>query len=89
MIPDRLQYFLGHFWNDQKCDKYGHSDPVDITKIFQTTQAKLWGIIENLIFISGSLKILFVWKVCVPDLFLFAVCLFIVVRFVFSFLLKL
>ena len=21
MIPDRLQYFLEHFWNDQKCDK--------------------------------------------------------------------
>ena len=35
MIPDRLQYFLDDFWNDQKFTKSGPSDPVFITKILQ------------------------------------------------------
>ena len=28
MIPDRLQYFLYDFWNDQKCDKIWTLEPL-------------------------------------------------------------
>ena len=38
MIPDRLQYFLEHFWNDQHVTKSGSSGPVFITNIFQKIQ---------------------------------------------------
>ncbi len=39
MIPDPLQYFLQHFWIDQKSPKSGPPEPVFITKI----QERLWG----------------------------------------------
>ena len=38
MLPDRLQYFLDNFWNEQIVTKSGPSDPVSITKILQQIQ---------------------------------------------------
>ena len=42
MIPDRLQYFLEHFWSDQKCDQIWTLGPVSINGLFGLFMAYLW-----------------------------------------------
>ena len=66
MIPDRLQYFLKHFWNDQNVTKCGPSDPAFITKILQTLPEIMGTSLNNIIFISENLKFWETWKVHVP-----------------------
>ena len=47
MILDRLQYFLEHFWIDQKSTKYGPSGPVFITRILKKIQENYGNILEQ------------------------------------------
>ena len=61
MIPDRLQYFLKHFWNDQKLTNYGPSDPVFITKILQQIQERYGNVLEIIFHICESEFVIF-WE---------------------------
>ena len=56
MIPDRLQHFLEHFWNDQTCDKMW-------TPGEKNMGASLKHILVSYLRIWNSEK----WKVCVPN----------------------
>ena len=52
MIPDRLQYFLEHFWIAQKSTKSGPSEPVFITKILQTIQENMGTFLKRIILVN-------------------------------------
>ena len=56
MITDRLQYFLEHFWIDNKSTKSGPSDPVFITKILQKYKRNYGNILDNIIFVNLGTK---------------------------------
>ena len=43
MIPDRLQYVLEHFWNDQKCDRIWTFYPRIYRQNTSINTGKLWG----------------------------------------------
>ena len=66
MIPDRLQYFLDYFWDDQTCDQIWtlgariyHENTSNNTRNMGTSLKNIF-ITENLKFWNG-------WKVCVPN----------------------
>ena len=43
MIPDRLQYFLEHFWIDQKCDQIWTLGPRICYQNISKKYKKIWG----------------------------------------------
>ena len=68
MIPDRLQYFLDDFWNDQKCGRIRISDPVLSPKYFQKCK-KIWEHPwQNITCVFGNMKFWTLWKVCVSKI---------------------
>ena len=67
MIPDRLQYFLDDFWDDQTCDKIWTLG----SRIYyknNSRHTKYGNLFEHIIVISLKLKFCKFWKVCVPVL---------------------
>ena len=57
MIPDRLQYVLERFWDDQKCDKISTpSGPLLITHILQKYEKSMETVLKSIMF--GNLKML-------------------------------
>ena len=67
MIPDRLQDFLDHFWNDEKCDQIWTLGPHIHHQKISTNIRKYGNIFENFdLPISENLKLCKCWKVCVP-----------------------
>ena len=50
MMPDRLQYCLEHFWNDQQCDQIWILGPRIYDKFISTTARTLWEHLWNISF---------------------------------------
>ena len=42
MLPDRLQYLLEHFWNDQKCDQIWNLGPRIYHQNIKQIQEEIW-----------------------------------------------
>ena len=67
MLPDRLQYFWEHFWNDQKCDQIWNLGPHNHQQNNSKNIRKLRGTSLNTFFISENLKLWLLGNVCVPN----------------------
>ena len=66
MIPDRLQYFLEHFWNDQKCDQIWTIGPRIYHQNISKIQDMYGGILEHIMFHIWESEILMFWNACAP-----------------------
>ena len=69
MDPDRLQYFLAHFWDDQKCEQIWILGPGIYHKNTLKIQEDMGASLNNIIFISENLKFRTCAKVRVPNFF--------------------
>ena len=55
MIPDGLQYFLEHFWDDQQCDQICTLGPRIYHKITSKIQ-EIMGALLNIFFMSDNVE---------------------------------
>ena len=67
MIPDRLQYFLEHFWNDQKRDQILSPGPLIYYKNTSINIRRIMETFPKHIFLNLGTYNLGILKVCVPS----------------------
>ena len=62
MVPDRLQYFLEHFWNDQNCDEILTLGPRSYHQNTSKIHEKYGNILDKYYFHIRESKILKIWE---------------------------
>ena len=76
MIPDRLQYFLEHFWIDQKCDQIWTLGPRIYYQNTSNNTRNYGNILDTTSFVNLGIKH-FIFKIVespVYHVFVFAFC---------------